>query len=101
MIEPKYGNKGTAEPDVFCIYRRTPFFIEVKKSIYSEKQMKVKMNSYLDLFDSRIIENEPLQPVDKKVFPPSSSYQINVMPLMVHTPLELCKQRLSLNFYRP
>ncbi|WP_308160865.1 MULTISPECIES: hypothetical protein [unclassified Bacillus (in: firmicutes)] len=69
LIEPKYGNKGTAEPDVFCIYRRTPFFIEVQKSIYSEKQMKDKMNRYLDLFDSRIIENEPWQPVDKKVFP--------------------------------
>ncbi|SMQ64191.1 hypothetical protein SAMN05444673_0962 [Bacillus sp. OV166] len=69
LVEPKYGDKGTAEPDVFCIYRRTPFFVEVQKSIYSEKQMKDKMDRYLDLFNSRIIENEPWQPVDKKVFP--------------------------------
>ncbi|MBT2733708.1 hypothetical protein [Bacillus sp. ISL-7] len=27
------------------------------------------MDRYLDLFNSRIIENEPWQPVDKKVFP--------------------------------
>jgi hypothetical protein len=69
LVEPKYGNKGTAEPDVFCIYRRTPFFIEVQKSIYSEKQIKDKMDRYLDLFDSKIIKDEPWQPVDKKVFP--------------------------------
>jgi hypothetical protein len=69
LVEPKYGNKGTAEPDVFCIYRRTPFFIEVQKSIYSEKQIKDKMDRYLDLFDSKIIKDEPWQPVDKRVFP--------------------------------
>ena len=69
LVEPKYGNKGTAEPDVFCIIRKTPFFLEVQKSIYSEKQMKDKMDRYLDLFNSRIIENEPWQPIDKKVFP--------------------------------
>lgn len=69
LVEPKYSNKGTAEPDVFCIYRRTPFFIEVQKSIYSEKQMKDKMDRYKDLFDSKVIDNEPWQPEHKKVFP--------------------------------
>lgn len=69
LVEPKFGNKGKAEPDIFCIYRRTPFFIEVQKSIYSEKQIKDKMDRYLDLYNSRTIENEPWQPTDKKVFP--------------------------------
>lgn len=69
LVEPKYGNKGLAEPDIFCIYRRTPFFIEVQKSIYSEKQMKDKMDRYLDLYNSRLIENEVWQPVNFKVFP--------------------------------
>jgi hypothetical protein len=69
LVEPKYGNKGLAEPDIFCIYRRTPFFIEVQKSIYSEKQMKDKMDRYLDLYNSRLIENEVWQPLNLKVFP--------------------------------
>lgn len=69
LVEPKYGSKGLAEPDVFCIFRRTPFFIEVQKTIYSEKQMKDKMDRYLDLFNSRLIENEPWQPQHSKVFP--------------------------------
>jgi hypothetical protein len=69
LVEPKYGNKGTAEPDVFCIIRKTPFFLEVQKSIYSEKQMKDKLDRYLDLYNSKIIENEPWQPTEKKVFP--------------------------------
>jgi hypothetical protein len=69
LVEPKYSSKGTAEPDVFCIYRKTPFFVEVQKTIYSEKQMKDKMDRYLDLFNSKVIENESWQPENKKVFP--------------------------------
>lgn len=74
LVEPKFGPKGTAEPDIFCIFRnennrRAFFFIEVQKSIYSEKQMKDKMDRYLDLFDSKVIENEVWQPENKKIFP--------------------------------
>jgi hypothetical protein len=69
LVEPKYGKKGTAEPDVFCIFRKTPFFIEVQRSIYSEKQMKDKMERYENLFDSRVIEDESWQPKSDKIFP--------------------------------
>ena len=68
-VEPKFGAKGTVEPDVFCIIRKTPFFIEVQNSIYSEKQMKDKLDRYLEFYNSRAIEKEPWQPADKKVFP--------------------------------
>ncbi|MGR5899532.1 hypothetical protein ACT7C8_18005 [Bacillus cereus] len=34
LIEPKIGTKGTVEPDLFCIFRNTPFFIEVQRSVY-------------------------------------------------------------------
>jgi hypothetical protein len=54
-VEPKYGSKGTVEPDIYCKFRRTPFFIEVQKSIYSQKQMSDKMNRYLDLYNSDIL----------------------------------------------
>jgi len=74
LVEPKYGTKGIAEPDIFCILRnehdkRAYFFIEVQKSIYSEKQMKDKMDRYLDLFNSKVIDAEPWQSPDKKIFP--------------------------------
>lgn len=69
LVEPKYGKKGTAEPDVFCIYRKTPFFIEVQKTIYSEKQMSEKLERYVDLFQSGIIAGEPWQNPEKRVFP--------------------------------
>lgn len=35
-VEPKYG-KEYMEPDAFTIWRRSPFFIEVQKSVYSKK----------------------------------------------------------------
>ncbi|MBP1944651.1 hypothetical protein [Cytobacillus luteolus] len=70
QVEPKYIAKGEgAEPDIFCIFRRTPFFIEVQKTIYSEKQMSDKLDRYVDLYESGVIAGEPWQPSDKKVFP--------------------------------
>ncbi|WP_062105198.1 hypothetical protein [Bacillus niameyensis] len=59
LVEPKFGKKGMAEPDIYCEYRKTPFFIEVQKSIYSEKQMQDKLNRYVDLFESKVINPFP------------------------------------------
>lgn len=74
LVEPKYGDKGTAEPDIFCIFNNNRgklayLFIEVQKSVYSEKQMSEKLDRYNDLYNSGLIYEEPWQPVDKKVFP--------------------------------
>lgn len=53
LVEPKYGRKGSgAEPDIYCKYRRTPFFIEVQRTVYSEKLMAEKLDRYVDLFNS-------------------------------------------------
>jgi hypothetical protein len=53
LVEPKYGKKGEcAEPDIFCEYRRTKFFVEVQRTLYSEKQMNEKLDRYIDLFNS-------------------------------------------------
>lgn len=57
LVEPKYGNKGTAEPDIYLKFRNTGFFIEVQKSIYSEKQMKEKMDRYADFHSSGIMSD--------------------------------------------
>ncbi|MBS4191721.1 replication-relaxation family protein [Bacillus sp. FJAT-49705] len=55
LVEPKYGSKGNVEPDAYLNFRNTGFFIEVQKSIYSEKQMQDKIDRYADLFNTGII----------------------------------------------
>lgn len=55
MVEPKYGAKGCAEPDVFCQYRRTNFFVEVQRTQYSPKQMSEKLERYVKLYESGIM----------------------------------------------
>lgn len=69
MVEPKYGDKGTVEPDIFALYRRTPFFIEVQRSIYSEKQMREKLDRYEAFFQSGIIALEAWQNPERIMFP--------------------------------
>jgi hypothetical protein len=71
QVEPKYGAKGMVEPDIFCIFRKhdrdnkTPLFIEVQKTVYSQKTMQKKLERYVKLFESGVIEKEPWQPVGK------------------------------------
>jgi hypothetical protein len=55
LVEPKYGSKGVAEPDIFAMYRNTPFFIEVQKTVYSEKQMNEKLQRYVDFYNTGIM----------------------------------------------
>lgn len=56
LVEPKYVGKGKgAEPDVFALIRKTAFFIEVQKTIYSEKQMAEKLDRYVELYNTGII----------------------------------------------
>ncbi|MBT2603937.1 hypothetical protein J7E55_13090 [Bacillus sp. ISL-53] len=57
LVEPKYGRKmdGCCEPDIYSHFRRTPFFIEVQKTVYSAKQMQEKLDRYVLLYESVII----------------------------------------------
>ena len=58
LVEPKYGKKGdNAEPDIFCEYRQTNFFVEVQRTVYSEKQMNEKFERYISLYHSGIMAN--------------------------------------------
>ncbi|HDR8244890.1 hypothetical protein COD10_29390 [Bacillus thuringiensis] len=67
-VEPKYG-KEFMEPDAFTIWRRSPFFIEVQKSVYSKKVMQDKINRYELYFHSQEWYNESWQPKESKFFP--------------------------------
>lgn len=72
LVEPKYGPKGFVEPDIFCIfvseYGKSPFFIEVQNSVYSENTMREKLKRYVALYESGIIHREPWQD-SKPIFP--------------------------------
>lgn len=59
LVEPKYGKKSEcAEPDIYCYFRKTPFFIEVQRTLYSEKQMIEKLDRYADLFNSGLLADK-------------------------------------------
>lgn len=56
LVEPKYGRKSEgAEPDIYATFRKTGFFIEVQKTVYSDKQMRAKLDRYIDLFNGNHI----------------------------------------------
>ncbi|TKI35645.1 replication-relaxation family protein [Bacillus mycoides] len=67
-VEPKY-RKEYMEPDAFTIWRRSPFFIEVQKSVYSKKLMQDKINRYELYFHNQEWHNEYWQPKASKFFP--------------------------------
>lgn len=68
VVEPKYG-KGYMEPDAFMIWKRAPFFVEIQRSIYSEKVMNEKFMRYVSYYMSNEWQQEPWQPANKRVFP--------------------------------
>lgn len=59
LIEPRYGGKGSVEPDIFLKFRNTGFFIEVQRTVYSEKLMDEKMDRYVSLFHANEFEVFP------------------------------------------
>lgn len=68
QVEPKY-QKGYMEPDIFTIWRKSPFFIEVQKSVYSKTVMQAKIKRYELYFHSLEWKKEPWQPKHTTVFP--------------------------------
>lgn len=59
LVEPRFGNKGTVEPDIFLRYRGTSFFIEIQRTVYSEKQMNEKIDRYVELFHQNTLDKFP------------------------------------------
>lgn len=68
QVEPKY-KKGYMEPDIFTIWRKSPFCIEVQKSIYSKAVMQTKINRYEAYFRSMEWQKKSWQPKHTTVFP--------------------------------
>lgn len=68
-VEPKLGPKGTVEPDIFCIWKRAPFFIEVQQSNYINSIITKKLARYETYKYSREWEKLDWQHSSKKYFP--------------------------------
>ncbi|WP_028401057.1 replication-relaxation family protein [Ectobacillus panaciterrae] len=69
LIEPKMGEKGVIEPDLFVIFKKTPMFFEIQRTIYSEKIMQEKIMRYEQYYLSNDWQNLEWQRQDKKFFP--------------------------------
>jgi len=53
QVEPKMGNKGTVEPDIFMIWNNAPVFVEIQTSNSQyAKYMKKKLDRYEDYYIS-------------------------------------------------
>lgn len=59
QVEPKLGDKGTIEPDIFTTIKGAPFFIEIQRNIYSQKVMNDKIKRYEALYYSNEYKNFP------------------------------------------
>ncbi|USL45861.1 hypothetical protein [Priestia megaterium] len=53
IVEDKpTGRKGGIEPDLFCIFKGSPFWIEIQRNQYSEQRMQGKIHLYEEFFFS-------------------------------------------------
>ncbi|CUB52713.1 hypothetical protein BN2127_JRS10_01951 [Bacillus subtilis] len=50
-VEHRYG-KGFMQPDIFMIWRKRAFFVEIQKSRYSSRLMKNKLSRYINYLKS-------------------------------------------------
>ncbi|MFS0907155.1 hypothetical protein AB3N02_29670 [Priestia aryabhattai] len=71
IVEDKpTGRKGGIEPDLFCIFKGSPFWIELQRNQYSEQKMQAKINLYEEFFFSDEWKTLHWQPKDcAAIFP--------------------------------
>jgi hypothetical protein len=64
------GRKGGIEPDLFCIFEGSPFWIEIQRNQYSEQKMQAKISLYEEFFFSDEWKALQWQPEDRAaIFP--------------------------------
>ncbi|RFB19579.1 hypothetical protein DZB87_28600 [Bacillus sp. ALD] len=72
IVEDKpTGRKGGIEPDLFCIFKGSPFWIEIQRNQYSEQKMQAKINLYEEFFFSDEWQTSHWQPEDRPALFPS------------------------------
>ncbi|MBU8756752.1 hypothetical protein KM927_25065 [Priestia megaterium] len=72
IVEDKpTGRKGGIEPDLFCIFKGSPFWIEIQRNQYSEQKMQAKIDLYEEFFFSDDWKALHWQPEDQSAIFPS------------------------------
>jgi hypothetical protein len=72
IVEDKpTGRKGGIEPDFFCIFKGSPFWIEIQRNQYSAQKMQTKVNLYEEFFFSDQWKSLHWQPEDRPALFPS------------------------------
>ncbi|AYE53890.1 hypothetical protein OEA_30100 (plasmid) [Priestia megaterium NCT-2] len=72
IVEDKpTGRKGGIEPDLFCIFKGSPFWIEIQRNQYSEQKMQDKIHLYEEFFFSDEWKALQWQPEDRAAIFPS------------------------------
>ncbi|MED3872441.1 hypothetical protein P4574_26030 [Priestia megaterium] len=72
IVEDKpTGRKGGIEPDLFCIFKGSPFWIEIQRNQYSEQKIQAKINLYEEFFFSDEWRSLHWQPEDRAAIFPS------------------------------
>ncbi|QSX23722.1 hypothetical protein [Priestia megaterium] len=72
IVEDKpTGRKGGIEPDLFCIFKGSPFWIEIQRNHYSEQKMQAKVNLYEEFFFSDEWKTLHWQPENRAAIFPS------------------------------
>ncbi|WP_425203944.1 hypothetical protein [Priestia megaterium] len=72
IVEDKpTGRKGGIEPDLFCIFKGSPFWIEIQRNQYSEQKMQDKIHLYEEFFFSDEWKTLHWQPEDRAAIFPS------------------------------
>lgn len=87
-VEPKYGAKGTVEPDIFMIWKGSPFFVEIQRTQYTQKVMDAKLDRYEAYYHGEEWKKERWQPKKKAYFPhvwiiTDTQYKISKRPYQV------------------
>ncbi|KQU25102.1 hypothetical protein ASG61_19115 [Bacillus sp. Leaf75] len=63
--------KGGIEPDLFCIFKGSPFWIKIQRNQYSEQKIQAKINLYEEFFFSDEWKTLQWQPEDRAAIFPS------------------------------
>ncbi|MED4760832.1 hypothetical protein [Priestia megaterium] len=63
--------KGGIEPDLFCIFKGSPFWIEIQRNQYSEQKIQAKINLYEEFFFSDEWKTLQWQPENRAAIFPS------------------------------
>ncbi|MBU9714402.1 replication-relaxation family protein [Evansella tamaricis] len=66
-IEPRFN--ADVRPDIWVVFRNSPFYFEVQRTVYSQKVMQKKIDLYEEFYKSGEWQSFKWQPKNKKVFP--------------------------------